>query len=63
MTTYLVGHNLSAKTVDKGALARKNLLSIASQRVGIRPHTASLGPLKLIHSGSLTGVKIPRMVS
>ena len=27
MITYLVGHNLSAKTVDKGALARKNLLS------------------------------------
>lgn len=30
MTTYLVGHNLSAKTVDKGALARKNLLSSVS---------------------------------
>jgi len=30
MTTYLVGHNLSAKTVDKGALARKNLLSSAN---------------------------------
>ena len=50
MKTYLVAPNLSAKTFDKGALARKDLLSsISVVKVDTRTHNARFGALSPIH--------------
>ena len=50
MKTYLVAPNLSAKTFDNGALARKDRLpSKGVLKVNARAHNARFGPLSPIY--------------